>query len=158
MKPFKFPLESLRVIRKQKEHAAQQRYARSLAACKRVESQLEDALTELAACWDEIKRELASNAAAGKLAQLRTWSTVLEIRWHERKAALAEARRFADLAFQEMISATREREGLDRFHDKALLAHDLESQREEQKNFDEMAVQSNGARGLLQFAGAKSAY
>ena len=57
-----------------------------------------------------------------------------------------------------MIAATRDREGLDRFYDKALLAHDREMQREEQKKFDEMAVQSNGERGLLQFAGFNNTY
>jgi flagellar export protein FliJ len=157
MKLFKFPLESLRVLRKQKERAAQQRYARSLTLCKKAEMQLEDAMTELASCWEEIKRELGANAAAAQLAHLRTWCTVLEIRWHERKAALAEARRFAELTFQEMIAATREREGLDRFHDKARLAHDQEILREEQKNFDEMAVQSGGERGLLELAGHENA-
>jgi flagellar export protein FliJ len=158
MKLFKFPLESLRVLRKQKESAAQQRYAKSLAGCKKAEIQLEDAMLELAACWDATGRELVANVAAGRLVHLRTWCTVLEIRWHERNAALAEARRLADLTFQEMLTATRDREGLDRFYDKALLAHDLENQREEQKNFDEMAVQSSCERGLLQFAEPKSAF
>ena len=49
MKEFTFPLESLRVLRKQKERAAQQRYAKSLAACKKAETQLLDAAVELEA-------------------------------------------------------------------------------------------------------------
>ncbi len=153
MKRFKFPLESLRVLRNQKERAAQQRYAKTLAVCTKVEVQVQSAAAELETGWSSLASELNASVAAIRLVHLRTWCTVLEIRWHERKAALAEARRVADLAFQEMVAAMRDREGLDRFHDKARLAYDLEVQREEQKNFDEMAVQSNESRGLLQFAG-----
>lgn len=158
MKRFKFPLEPLRVLRRQRERAAQQLYAKTLAVCKKAEIQLQSADAELEAAWSSLGGELNANATASRLLHLRTWCTVLEIRWHERKAALAEARRVADLAFQEMIAAMREREGLDCFYDKALLAHDREIQRAEQKNFDEMAVQSNAAHGLLQLSGLKNVY
>ncbi len=158
MTRFKFPLESLRVLRKQKERAAQQRYARALTVCSNAENQLQSAYVELEAGWNSVSRELAASVAVGRLVHLRTWCMALEIRWHERKAALAEARRVAELAFQEMISATRDREGLDRFHDKARRAHEQEILREEQKNFDEMAVQSSAAAGLLQFAGHEIVY
>jgi flagellar export protein FliJ len=158
MKRFKFPLESLRVLRQQKEHAAQLRYARALNVCSHAEQQVKNAAAELDKNWNFLRGELASAIGADKLAQLRTWCTVLEIRWHERKAALLEARRVAEIAFREVLAATRDREGLDRFHDRARLAHDQESLRAEQKNFDEMAVQSSSARVLLQFAGPESAY
>jgi flagellar export protein FliJ len=158
MTRFKFPLESLRVLRKQKERAAQQRYARTLAACRKAESQLQEAFSVLETGWNSLKHELAAGVGAGRLVHLRTWCTVLEIRWHERKAALIEARRVADLMFQEMTAAMRDREGLDRFHDKARLAHDQEAQRAEQKNFDEMAVQSSANPGLLQFTGHEKTY
>jgi flagellar export protein FliJ len=158
MKRFKFPLEPLRVLRQQRERAAQLLYAKTLAVCKKAEIQLQSADGELEAAWSSLGGELNANATASRLLHLRTWCTVLEIRWHERKAALAEARRVADLAFQEMIAAMRDREALDCFHDKALLAHDREIQREEQKNFDEMAAQSGPARGLLQLSGLKNVY
>jgi flagellar export protein FliJ len=153
MKRFAFPLESVRVLRKQKERAAQLRYARAITACNKAESQLQSALAELEAGWNSHANELANSVAAGRLSHLRTWCTVLEIRWHERQAALLEARRIAELAFQEMTAATRDREGLDCFHDKARRAHHQDVLREEQKHFDEMAVQSNVMRCLLQFAG-----
>jgi flagellar export protein FliJ len=158
MTRFKFPLESLRVLREQKERAAQQRYARALMVCSKAENQLQSALVELEAGWNSTSRELAAGVAITRFANLRTWCMLLEIRWNERKAALAEARRIAELAFQEMISATRDREGLDRFHDKARRAHEHEMLREEQKNFDEMAVQSSVAPGLLQFSGHEKVY
>lgn len=152
MKSFRFPLESLRVLRKQKERAAQQRYARSLFACNTAAAQLQKAGRELDAGRDLLKQELASGVPAAKIMNLRTWCLALEIHQHERRAAFNETRRIADLAFQEMSAARRDREGLDRFHDKARRAHAQEVMRDEQKNFDELAVQLSGVGGLLQSA------
>ncbi len=156
MRIFRFPLESLRVLRKQKERAAQQRYARSLFACKAAAAQLEKAVKALDAGRDLLMRELNNGVSAAKILSLRTWCLALEIHQHERKAAFNESRRVADLAFQEMAAAMRDREGLDRFYDKARQAHAREVLREEQKNFDELAVQLNGATGLLQSAFSKN--
>ena len=153
MKEFTFPLESLRVLRKQKERAAQQRYAKALAACKKAETQLVDAAIELEAGQSLFGRELANGITAGHLASLRNGCLVLEIRWRERQAALIEARRVAGLIFREMAVAIREREGLDHFHDNARRDYEQHVRRTEQKNFDEMAVQASGGNGLLQLTG-----
>jgi len=150
MKMFRFPLEPLRTLRKQKERAAQQRYARSLFACKAAATSLEKAVRELDAGRNLLMRELNGGVPAARIVNLRTWCMALEIHQHERRAAFNETKRVADIAFQEMAAAMRDREGLDRFYDKARRSHLLEYQREEQKNFDEMAVQLNGAGGLLQ--------
>ncbi len=151
MKPFRFSLESLLVLRRQKERAAQQRYAQALTACEAARLQLQSATAEMAVGWDLLGLELENGIPAGRLASLRTWCKVLEIRWNERKAALNEARRAAGLLFQEMTGAVRDREALDRFYDKSRRAHIRAVQREEQKSFDELAVQMNGAPGPLQF-------
>jgi flagellar export protein FliJ len=153
MKPFHFSLESLRVLRQQKERAAQQRYAATLTTCHEAERQLQRATTELALGWNLLGRELEHGIVAGRLASFRTWCKALENRWNERKAVLDAARRAAELAFQEMTFAARDREALDRFHDKSRRAHDHQVQREEQKIFDELAVQLNGSPGPLQFTG-----
>lgn len=150
MKPFRFPLESLRILRKQKERAAQQRYARSLLACQAAAAQLEKAVRALDAGHQLLTRELNRGVSAAKMMSLRTWCMALEIHQHERKAAFNETRRIADLAFQEMAAATRDREGLDRFYDKARQTHAREALREEQKTLDELVVQLNGANIFLQ--------
>jgi flagellar export protein FliJ len=156
MKTFRFPLEPLRVLRKQKERAAQQRYARSLFACNAAATQLEKAARELAAGRDILTQELNNGVSAAKIVSLRTWCMALEIHQHERRAAFTETRRIADLAFQEMAAAQRDREGLDRFYDKTRRVYTQDVLREEQKNFDELAVQLNGATGRLQSIVAKS--
>ena len=151
MKAFRFPLESLRVLRKQKERSAQQRYARSLFACNSAAEKLAKATRELDAGRNVLTQELNGGVSAARIVHLRTWCMALEIHQHERRAAWSETRRIADLAFQEMAAATRDREGLDRFYNKARRIHLQESFREEQKNFDEIAVQVSGS-GSLQTA------
>jgi flagellar export protein FliJ len=153
MKKFIFPLESLRTLRKQREHAAQQRYAKALAACDQAAKQLDEVARELAGSWDTLVGELARGVTAQTVMSLRTWCTVLEIRRNERRAALEEARRLADAAFREMVSAARERESLDRFFEKSQTAHERALQQEEQKNFDEMAVQMSSMNSPMQLAG-----
>jgi flagellar export protein FliJ len=153
MKNFTFPLESLRVLRKQKERVAQQRYARALEVCRKAEAQLQYAAAELETGHSLLARELANGIAAGQHASLRNWCLVLEIRWRERQAALTEARRTAGLMFQEMSVASRDREGLDRYHEKARHAYEQQARRTEQKVFDEMAVQADGIPGISLMAG-----
>lgn len=149
MKKFTFPLEPLRALRKQKESVAQQRYAKALDSCQKAEIQLQNAANELETGRSLLAHELASGLVADRLASLRNWCLTLEIRWRERQAALTEARRVAGLILREMAAATRDREGLDRYHDKAQNAHNQEIQRVEQKLLDEMAVQSDGLSPLL---------
>lgn len=158
MKPFNFPLESLRVLRKQRERAAQQRYARALANCKKAEMQLQAASAEWEASLAQLAGELGRGLAAGRLANLRNGCLVLEIRWRERQAALMEARRVAGLVFQEMTAATREREGLDQFHNRARRVHEQQQQRAEQKAFDEMATQAANGDHILRWDGRANSY
>ena len=156
MKPFRFSLELLRVLRKQKERAAQQRYVGTLTARNAAELELQRAGTELAVVWNLLGQELGQGIAAGRLADLRSWCKVLETRWNECKGSLEAARRAAEQAFQEMTLAAREREALDRFYDKSRRIHDREVLREDQKITDEMAVQLSSTPGPLQFTGQKN--
>jgi flagellar export protein FliJ len=144
MKAFNFPLESLRTLRKQREHAAQQRYARALVVCEGATRVLQLAEGELNAGHALFTHELKTGATAGRIINLRTWCTVLEIRRNECSAALAEARRQAGEAFRLMTAAARDREALDRFHDKSQRLWRRAFQAEEQKTFDELAVQRQG--------------
>ena len=144
MKAFNFPLESLRTLRQQREQAAQQRYARTLVLCDGATRMLQLADEELQAGRSMLVGELETGATAERIINLRTWCTVLEIRRHECAAALVEAQRNANEAFKLMTAAAREREALDRFHDKSQAVWRHAFQAEEQKMFDELAVQRQG--------------
>jgi flagellar export protein FliJ len=141
MKAFNFPLESLRTLRQQRERAAQQRYARALVLCDGAARVLQLAEEELKTSHASLLGELAKGTTADRILQLRTWGTVLEIRRNECAAAFTEARRDANDAFRLMTAAAREREALDRFHDKSHSLWQRAFHADEQKMFDELAVQ-----------------
>ncbi|HEX4349326.1 MAG TPA: flagellar export protein FliJ [Verrucomicrobiae bacterium] len=145
MKAFNFPLESLRTLRQQRERTAQQVYARALVLCDGAMRVLQLAEEELNTGHAMLGNELKTGATASRLVNLRSWCGILETRRNECLAALAEARRRANDAFRLMTTAAREREALDRFHDKSQRAWQRAFQADEQKMFDEMAVQRQTA-------------
>lgn len=148
MKGFSFPLESIRVLRQQRERAAQQRYSRSLTQRDSAEGVLKLAGSELAAGYKLLEQEMAHGAGASRIIHLRTWCNVLEIRLHESEAALEEARKVATECFNLMCAARRDRETLDRFHDKSHATWQRHCQQAEQKMLDELAVQRQSAPAL----------
>lgn len=141
MKPFHFPLQPLLTIRQHKEEAARERYAQTLRACEDAAARVQAASVELTACWKTLCDKLGAGVTGDELLRARAWCNVLELRVRERAAALEQARHAVDAVWQELMAATREREGLDRLHDKRQRAYDREVQHEEQKNLDELALQ-----------------
>lgn len=150
MKAFHFPLESLRTLRKQREHAAQQRYSQALVLCEGARRLLQLAENELHAGRSLLSAEMKTGVTAGRIVSLQTWCSVLEIRRKESQARLEEARHNADEAFQIMTAASRERETLDRFHDKSQRLWQRAYQAEEQKMFDELAVQRQSVPSMFE--------
>jgi flagellar export protein FliJ len=159
MKQFQFSLQPIRVLREQREREAQQRYAETLRRSEEAALLLQVASEELAAGWDSLCQDLSVGAAASKLHRTRAWCNVLEIRQKQRDAALKAARLAMNDAWREMILATREREALDRYHDKCRRAYDHEAQRHEQKRLDGLGLRfaiANGALRALPRPGVKA--
>ena len=71
MKPFKFSLESVRVLREQKERTAQQRFAEAMRACEEAALYLQKASDELALGWTHLCRELGTGVTATGLFKTR---------------------------------------------------------------------------------------
>jgi len=141
MKPFRFALQPLRAVREHKEQAARERYAAALQGCELAAARVQQAGTELSSCWVCLGEQLAEGVSGNDLLRTRAWCNVLELRLKERAAALEQARLAVDRAWQELAVATRERETLERFHDKRRRLYDLAQQREDQKALDEIAIQ-----------------
>ena len=152
MKTFRFPLQSLRVLREQKEQAAQKNYAAALRAAEDAAVRLKAAGDELSANWTTLGKELAAGVTAKELLRTRAWCNALELRLKERTSLLEQARLAVDAVWQEMLSATRDREALDRFYKKHRRAHDRKAQSEEQKQLDELAVRMADSPSPLEFA------
>jgi flagellar FliJ protein len=149
MKPFHFPLEPLRSIRQHKEQVARERYAKTLRACEEAAARVQAASVELTACWKTLCDKLAAGVSGDDLLRARAWCNVLELRVRERAAALEEARHAVDAVWEDLMVATREREGLDRLREKRRRNYDREAQREEQKNMDELALQLSQSPSAL---------
>ena len=149
MKPFRFSLQSVRVIRERKEQAAQEQYAGALRNHELAAKQLQQANDELAASWEALCQQVSLGAAAADLRRARGWCAALETRQKERAAELQKTRYALDAASRDLITATRDRQAMDRLHDKHRAAHQLEAQREEQKILDEMGLRSSFGGELL---------
>jgi flagellar export protein FliJ len=149
MKPFRFSLQSVRVIRERKEQVAQEHYAVASRDHELAAQQLRQANTELAASWEALCQQVSLGAAASDLRRARAWCAALETRQRERATELQKARYTLDTASRELMAATRERQAMDRLHDKQRAAYQLEAQREEQKVLDEMGLRSKFGGELL---------
>jgi flagellar export protein FliJ len=150
MKRFHFSLSALSVLREQQEQAAQKKYADALRTCEEAAGRVQTASRELMAGWQELNGKLSAGVPAMEFLRSRAWCNVLELRLKERAAALEQARLKVDAVWQEMLVATRDRESLDRFHNKKRRAYDREVQRREQKEMDELAIQLASTPGPLQ--------
>ncbi len=147
MKPFRFPLQPLRVLREQKEQAAQKTYAEALRDCERAATSVRNASMELDDAWTVLNQEIAKGATGIQLLRLRAWCNVLELRVRDHTRDLERARENSDAMWQALMIATRNRESLEELHDRKRRAHERESQRAEQNMIDELAVQMMGAAG-----------
>lgn len=141
MKPFRFSLQPIRALKQQAEQTARERYANTLRACEEAAAQVQKASVELTECWTVLCDKLAAGVNSGELLRARAWCNVLELRVKERAAALENARHAVDAVWQELMVATREREGLDRLHNRRRSAYNHKVQAFEQKTLDELALQ-----------------
>ena len=141
MKPFRFSLQPLRVLREQREQTAQQRYAEALHACEVAAARVRSASEGLDSAWAALHKDLASGVTGTQLLRTRAWCNVLEQRLRDRTRDMEQARLSTDALWHELMGATRDREALDTFRDKSRRIYDREFQRAEQNALDEMAVQ-----------------
>lgn len=149
MKSFHFSLSALSVLREQQEQAAQKKYSEALRFCEEAAVRVQAASQELMTSWRELTAKLSAGVSAVEFLRSRAWCNVLELRLKERTNALEQARLKVDAVWQEMLAATRDRESLDRFHEKKRRTYDRQVQQAEQKELDELAIQLAAAPGPL---------
>ncbi|HTL16938.1 MAG TPA: flagellar export protein FliJ [Patescibacteria group bacterium] len=141
MKPFRFSLQPIRALKQQVEESARQRYALTLRACEEAAARVQQASMELTECWSGLCQKLSAGVNSAELLRARAWCNVLELRVKERALALENARLAVDAVWQELMTVTREREGLDRLHDRRKACYHRQAQAAEQKVLDELALQ-----------------
>lgn len=143
MKSFRFSLQSLRVLREQKEQLAQKHYAEALRASEEAAGRLKTAGQELAAARSVLCKEVLVGSTISRLQQIRSWCRQLEEHCEQLAAALKSAEEIVARAWREMLLATRDRKMLDNLHQQRRRAYDYAVQREEQKHLDEMGLRLN---------------
>jgi flagellar export protein FliJ len=148
MKAFRFSLQSVRVIRERKEQVSQIAYADALRAHEAALERWQRASDALALGWEALCQQLSAGATATELRRARSWCSTLEARQNESAAELRRAKDALDTASRALMNAARDRQALDRLHDKCRRAYDRDAQREEQKRLDELGLRLN-AGGLL---------
>lgn len=149
MKPFRFSLQPIRVIREQKEQKAQKAFGDAMRLYDDAAFQLQTASDELVAGWNALCREMGSGVHASQLTKTRAWCNVLELRQKERAEALQRAKRAMEAAMQQMLLATRDREAIDNYHDKRRSEYERDVQRHEQKELDELGLRRTSATNAL---------
>src|SRR5579883_1022482 len=140
MKSFRFSLQPIRALKEQAEQTARERYAATLRACEEAAARVQSASVELTECWTGLCDKLAAGVESGELLRARAWCNVLELRVKERAAALEIARHAVDAVWKELMLTTREREAMDRLHDRRRAAYNRQAQAAEQKTMDELAL------------------
>ena len=145
MKKWKFSLEAVRNLKQRLEEEAPQKHAEALVKLNQARALLGQTEENLAAAARDCAGKTMKSAAG--LLQLNQYMSVLEEQKKEREAACREAEKQVALARAHLEKVAREREILDRLHDRKKAEHQFHMARQEQKWLDEMAQRVR--RGLL---------
>lgn len=146
MKKWKFNLESVRELKTKIEEQAAQKHARALMTRAKAKSDLAQTENELnAAALLQFSNQ--GRASAKDLQQLNDYMLLLEKQRKERLDACLRAEKDAALTRAALEKAARDREILQKVHDKRRSEYEFELGREEQKWIDELAGRSK--QGLL---------
>ena len=145
MKRFHFTLEAVRTLRLRQEHNAQEAYAQTLAARLLALTRLENVQEELNANSQELREQIMNGCRASEAAQAYDYQRSLVQRRDDSRNVLNQAERRVNAALQTMLNARRQRELVDKFHDKQFLRHQREQSRAEQKIMDDFGGRRNGS-------------
>ncbi len=149
MKPFRFPLHSIRILRQQKERVAQKHYVEALRASDLAAAKVDASAQQLASAWSLLCEEAAGGTTMAQLGQTRSWCNELERRCDQLIAGFKAAEQMAQQAWRDMTVATRDREALDRLKEKYQRGYDHAAQHEQQKELDEMGLRTNPSANTL---------
>ena len=140
MKPFRFKLKTVLEVRVNEEAQAREVHAQAQA-------HLEEALSFQRAVEEAIEGNLTAcqqafdgQAATGTLAHLQTALRELRGQLSQLEPVVAERQAEANAKRQELLTARRRREALEKIRDEQQAAHDRELARTEQQAIDEMVL------------------
>lgn len=140
MKAFRFPLESVLVLRTQLQEQAFQKWAQAMQELRRAKEEGQRLLAELNAWMDVRRNQQEGTVLAGDLSRNQRSAHVFFSLWteHLKLEQLFEQR--AQQALNTWQEARKKQEILERLKNRSRLRWSQESDREEQKISDERAT------------------
>jgi flagellar export protein FliJ len=149
MKRFRFSLQSLQMLREQRERAAQRRYLEAMRAREEAQALLKAAERELHQAWDILHKDLGTGIPAMKMARAWTFCSAQEDRCVELQHAVQVEDEGVQRAWQELTQAKRDRDAIDKYYDKQREIYNHEVAREDQKMMDELASRVGDNAGTM---------
>jgi flagellar export protein FliJ len=140
MKKWKFSLEAVRDLKNRIEEQAAQKHAQAIVRVSRARAELAETEKELnAAALMQLSR--GRHTSAQELLQLNQYIEAMEKLRRERQERCLQAEKEATLARAALEKAAREREILDKLHDRQHARNRFHLGRQEQKWMYELAQQ-----------------
>ena len=150
MKPFKFTLQALLILREQEEQTALTNYGQALLSRERAISAARSARDELTQAWGQFHDRLSAKCSAVELSQMKQWCQGLEQQLHELDTAAHIARAQAKEAFLKLLAARQARAVLEQLSAKQKKRHLRAKRKKEQKALDNTPARPNQLAALLE--------
>lgn len=138
MKPFRFSLQPLQILRERQEQAALHHYARTVQAAAEADARLRTARQVLADAWAARRTSGHQPVSALALAQADAHAQLLAHEAETCVLALQAAQAEVSRAFSRLLAARRQSATLEQCRRKQARAHHLRVRQHEQKELDEL--------------------
>jgi flagellar export protein FliJ len=142
MRPFKFSLQPVRLLRQRRENKAMEVYATAVTQRCLAENELREADLAIETARVQWQKRARSGISASDMAHLATYWQTLQARRANRVAGLEQAQRNAAASLQTMVEARHERQVIEKLLAKQKLDYNRDLVREDQKIMDDLAQHS----------------
>ena len=139
MKPFRYRLQAVQMLRERREHEAAEQYALALARRAQALKRLEDVEHELGLARFEIQELVTAGCPVHQINRRQQFCVVIQERRNQCATDLQAAERTVQQRFAALLTARQEREAVEKHHAKCLQEHQRGLQREEQRWLDDLA-------------------
>ncbi len=139
MKPFRYKLQAVQMLRERREHEAGEQYALALARRAQAQKRLEDVEHELSLARFEIQELVTAGCPAHQVRRRQQFCLVIQERRSQCATDLQNAERIVQQHFHALLKARQEREAVEKHHDKCRQEYLKDLQREDQRWLDDLA-------------------
>jgi flagellar export protein FliJ len=139
MKPFRYRLQAVQMLRERSEHEAGEQYALALARRAQAQQRLEAVEHELSRARFEIQELVTAGCPAHQVSRRQQFCLVIQERRGQCATDLQNAERTVQQHFSALLKARQEREAVEKHHDKCRQEHQRALQREDQRWLDDLA-------------------